>query len=264
MDSSLRALLDKHIIAVQAMLFRNISGGSFELMPNWGRGYSGLSLPIFNIFMPRTPAGLTDDTLADTAAFFFSRDSLYAIELIHDRLPEGPDFLHRRRYQALPPQPAMVLGHLPEDLRLNPGVKIERVTTVSSLAAFCSLQHDVFDFALHEMLKRFPVVQFREDRIRHYIAFLNNLPVAAGTTVCINGVTSIWNMCTLDAHRRCGVGTTLLYQMLVEAIEVDCKLAVLYSTAQAYNFFSDFGFEIFTQRQWFLPQNIEYADEDDK
>ena len=75
-SSSVRAKLDEHILAAQATLYRNISGGSFEIMRNWGRGYSGVSTPTLNVFLPLNPSALTDDALADTAAFFASRKNL--------------------------------------------------------------------------------------------------------------------------------------------------------------------------------------------
>lgn len=260
MDSAVRARLDKHIISAQATLYRSIVGGSFELMPDWARGFSGLSVPTFNIFLPRKPGGLTDDTLADTAAFFSSRDAIYSIELVHDKIPRGPDFLYRRRYQALPPEPAMVLTNLPAHIQLpeQSAISVEPVATVPAVTAFCILQNSVFDFSLQDLRRRFPVSHLKQDKIRHYLAFLNDEPVGAGTLVWSDGVASIWNFGVSDQFRRQGVATCLLQQMLRDAVQKQCDMATVYSSAQAYNFFNAFGFEIFTQRQWFLPQNIEY------
>ncbi len=261
---SVRAKLDEHILAAQATLYRNISGGSFEIMRNWGRGYSGMSTPTLNVFLPLNSSALTDDTLADTAAFFASRKTHYAIEMVHDRLPEGPDFLNRRRYQPLPPEPAMALEHIPDMLNLNPDVTVRQVATVPDLTAFCALINAVFDFSLQEVARRFPVPQLKDSRIKHWLAFLDERPVGAGTTVLVGNVDSVWNVCTVDSYRRQGVATTLLHQMLTDTRENGSTASMLYSAAQAYNFFSRFGFEIFTQRQWFLPPGIEFEDDGDE
>ncbi|GAB4423752.1 MAG: hypothetical protein Kow0031_02410 [Anaerolineae bacterium] len=260
----MRTLLNKHIQAAQAAQFRSIAGGSFELMPDWARGFSGLHQPIFNIFWPFNPAGLTDDILADTAAFFSSRSALYAVEIIHDALPHGPDYLHQRRYTALPPQPAMLCDLLPASAPTHPDVIVEPVKTVPGISAFCSLQNQIFDFDLQDMRRRFPVAQLKEPRISHFLAFVNETPVGCGTVILTNGVASVWNVGTLDDYRGRGVGSTLLRHMLVAAAQRGGESAMLFSTAQAFNFFSGHGFEIFTQRQWFLPQNIEFeADSQD-
>lgn len=258
MDSVLRTRLEKHIISAQAKIFRSIAGGSFELLPDWARGYSGLSIPTFNIFMPRRPIGLTDETLADTAAFFSSSDTLYAIELIHDQMPHGPDFLVERRYVPLPPQPAMVLRKLPNLPPPPAQISVMPVTTVPGLTAFCSLQNAVFDFSFGDLRQLFPVSQLKDNKISHYLAFFNEQPVAAGSLVCADGLASIWNLGTLDQFRRQGIAYYLLQHLLAEAAQQNCDGVMVYSSAQAYRFFNRMGFEIFTQRQWFLPQNIEY------
>jgi N-acetylglutamate synthase-like GNAT family acetyltransferase len=234
-------------------------------MPHWIRGFSGLQLSTFNIFQPLTSAGLNDDLLADTAAFFSSKKVLYAVELVHDQLPEGPDYLDQRRYQPLPPQPAMVLQDFSvhNGVQLNPEVTIERVQTVPSLTAFCTLLHQVFDFPLEDMVKLFPVAHLEKEArniMRHYLAFMDEQPVGTGSCICLEGVVSIWSVCTLDSYRRRGVATTLVHQMLNDAMESHCHLAMLYSTPQAYHLFSKLGFDIYTQRQWFLPPGLRYQD----
>lgn len=261
MDSSIRARIDQHDITAKAVTFRTIPGGMLEVMPHWLRGFSGVQLPTFNLFIPLDAEGLDDDTLADTSAFFYSKNVLYAIELVHDKIPEGPDFLYQRRYQSLPPQPAMVLEGTPPAVTPVADVVIERVATVPSLTAFCTTLHTVFDFSLRDLIKFFPARQFEDDRIQHYLAFINDEPVGAGTIITADGVTSVWNVCTIDAYRRRGVATTLLHQMLVDAGKRGSELTMLYSTAHAYHLFNKFGFEIYTQRQWFLPPGIDYDEE---
>jgi ribosomal protein S18 acetylase RimI-like enzyme len=252
------------MISAQAKLYRAIAGGSFEITSQWARGFSGLKIPTFNIFLPLSNEGLTDETLADTAAFFSSRETVYAIELVHDRFPQGPNYLNQRRYQPLPPQPAMYLATPPEAMPLNPAVTVERVTTVPALTGLCSLLQAVFDFPITDLIKLYSAVQLKDDLkniIRHYLAFVDEKPVGAGTIICINNAASIWNVCTLDEYRRQGVATTLLQRMLSDAADNDCPLAMLYATPLAYNLFNKMGFDIFTQRQWFLPPETNYEEE---
>lgn len=229
-------------------------------MPHWVRGYSGVHLPTFNTFMPLDPKGLTEDTLADTSAFFSSRNIHYVVEIIHDQLPDGPDYLSQLRYQSLPPQPAMMLQGAHDKVELNPDVTVQRVTTVPSLTAFCTTLHAVFDFPLKDLIKFYPARHFEEPRIKHYLAFLNEQPVGAGTIICADGVASVWNLCTIDQFRQRGVATTLLHSMLVDASEFGADITALFSTAHAYHLFNRFGFDIYTQHQWFLPPGIDYED----
>ncbi len=260
MDSATRTKINQHLVAVQSLIYRTINGGFLEVMPHWARGYSGLKLPIFNTFLPLHPDALSEDMLADTAAFYSSRNVLYSIELIHDLLPHGPDFLDQRQYQSLPPQIAMALEGLPKTDGLNNQVHIERVETVPSLTAFCALLHSVFDFPLREMVKLYPVSHLKNEQIGLYLAFADEKPVGAGTLLCADGVATLTHMVTIDDYRNRGVATTLTYHMLADAREENCHLATMYATAQAYKLFSGMGFEMYSQRQLFLPPDISYAD----
>ena len=261
MDSAIRVRLDQHVITNKTVMYRSIPGGALEVMPNWVRGYSGLQSPIFNVYVPLTPSALTDDELADTSAFFSSRNVHYVVELVHDRFPEGPEYLTQRHYQPLPPQLAMALAGGHDEVAINFDIMIERVTTVPGLTAFCTILNGVFDFPLKELIKFFPARHFEEKRIQHYLAFVNDQPVGSGTLICADGVASIWNVCTLDSFRQQGVATALVHRMLVDAGERGADLIMLFSTAHAFRLFSKFGFDIYTQRQWFLPPGIDYDEE---
>ncbi|MCB0180832.1 MAG: GNAT family N-acetyltransferase, partial [Anaerolineae bacterium] len=258
MDASIRAILDRHIIDVQSLIYRNIAGGSLEVMPHWVRGFSGLQQPVFNTFLPRDLAGLSDDTLADTAAFFSSRNTLYGVELIEDFVPGGADYLNDCHYQSLPPELALVISGQPNEVDRNTEIMIEKVDTVPSLTAFCTLMHLVFDFPLRDMIKLYSVAHLKEDRIGLYLAFLDEQPVSAGALLRTNGAASITNLVTIDDYRGQGVATTLTYRMLADARELDCDHVMAYSTAQGFSLFHRLGFEIFSQRQWFLPPGIDY------
>lgn len=260
MDDTIRAKLDRHIIANKTVIYRSIEGGVLEVMPHWVRGFSGLQSPIFNVFLPLAPPAMDDDTLADTAAFFSSRNVHYVLEIMHDRFPDAPEYLTKNHYQPLPPQMAMYLEGSHNSLGGNPDIHIERVATVPLLTAFCTTLNAVFDFPLVELVDFFPARHFEDERIQHYLAFSNEQPVGAGTFICVDGVASIWNVCTQDQFRQQGVATTLVHRMLVDAGERGADLVMLFSTAHAFSLFQKFGFEMYTQRQWFLPPGIEYED----
>lgn len=260
MDTATRTAIDQHLILAKSVMYNAISGGSLEIKPHWVRAYSGLQLPTFNIFVPLDAKGLTDDTLADTSAFFFSRNVHYVVEVVHDQFPDGPDYLTKLRYQSLPPQPAMLLNAGHDEVELNQEVMVERVTTVPSLTAFCTTLHAVFDFPLKDLTKFYPARHFEDPRIKHYLAFLDEQPVGAGTIICADGIASVWNVCTIDQYRQRGVATTLLHAMLVDASEFGADKTVLFSTAHAFHLFKRFGFGIYTQRQWFLPPGIDYEE----
>jgi predicted GNAT family acetyltransferase len=114
------------------------------------------------------------------------------------------------------------------------------------------------------MAKLYSAAQLKEEiknTIRHYVAFVDERPVGAGTIICLNGVASIWNLCTLDEYRRQGMATTLLQRMIGDACEGGCSLTMLYATPLVYHLLNKLGFDLYAQRQWFLPPELDYEEE---
>ncbi|MFQ5613523.1 MAG: GNAT family N-acetyltransferase [Anaerolineae bacterium] len=257
MDDALKSRLDDHLVLAQIKMTESLAKGECEVTSNYVRHFTGSGIPSFNFFVPLNANGLTDDILADTSAFYLSRKVIYAIALDEHRLPGGETYLNERRYQALPPQPTMVLPEVPTKFQADPGFGVERIGTVASLSAFYTLIHRVFDFPLDEMRRLFPVVQLKDDAIRHYLAFYDDRPVATGTAICLGDIVSIWNMCTLDNYRRQGIASGLLHHMLCEAAESGCRHSILYSTAMGYSLYDHVGYQLYSQRRWFLPPNVE-------
>jgi hypothetical protein len=128
-EPTIRTKLDQHFIAAQTHLYRSIAGGSFEVTPDWVRGFSGLQIPAFNVFMPLTDEGLTDETLADTAAFF---PHGYITQLVSP-IVFAADYLNERRYHLAASAGWFWLA--PNVTHLNSAVVIERVNTVPTLTA---------------------------------------------------------------------------------------------------------------------------------
>jgi GNAT superfamily N-acetyltransferase len=256
MDDALRDRLDDHVIAAQARLIQAVDKSEHKETPSYVRQFTGSRLPNFNLFIPLNSDGLSDEILADSAAYFKSRRVLYATAIDEHRVPDGVAFLNERRYQPLPPQPTLALSKLPSEPPPVQEVEVERVGTVASLTGLYTLLHQVFDFPLSETKRLFPVAQLKDDAVRHFLAFHDDQPVATGTAVCLGGIASIWNMCTLDNYRRRGFATALLHHMLYEAAENGCRHSMLFSTPMGYSLYDRMGFQIYSYRQWFLSPDV--------
>lgn len=248
--------LEQHAIQAHCILIGTSQEGEVEEHGDFVLGYTGADLPTFNFFIPLTLTGLTDDTLADAAAFFRTRDTPYSVSLEEHRVPDGTEFLSRRRYQPLPPQPVMVL----DDLQLNQGADdsllIEGVETVPGLTAFYTVLESVFDFNTEEVMLLFPTTQLGETALKHFVGFVDEQPVSAITAVYSHDVVSIWNMSTLDDFRRQGYAASLLRYVLADAVVKGCNQSMVYATPMSFSLLNKFGYQLYAMRQWFLPQAL--------
>jgi len=253
MNKQLIHRLDEHIIEAQRHLCQSVEGGVFERTETWVRGYTGSRIATFNVLLLLQPQALTDELLSDTAAYFNERRVRHAVAFDEHRLPDGAKELHVRRYQPLPPQPGMVLMGTPRRLPAHPELVVERAGTVAAMTAYCTLVSELFGLPLVETTHLFPINQLRNDAIRHYVGYLNDRPVAVATGILAEGVVSVWNVATRDHVRRQGIATALMYRLLWDAYDDGCDLSMLYSSAMAYSLYKKLGYELYTQRRWFLP-----------
>ena len=217
------------------------------------RGYTGSTISTFNLLLLLNERALTDDLLSDTAAHFDEQGVPHVVAFDEHRLPGGTNFLHARSYQPLPPLPGMVLLGPPRKLRSHPDLVIERVVKKVAIGAYCSLVSELFGLPLTETTHLFPARQLRNEAIRHYVGYLDDVPVVVGTGVLAEGIVSVWNVTTHDDVRRQGVATALMDRLLQDAWEDGCDSSLLYSSPMAYSMYQKLGYELYTQRRGFLP-----------
>lgn len=257
MDDYQRAKLDSHAIQAHLLLAGTALEGEVEENPNFVLGYTGTDLPTYNFFIPLALTGLTDETLADASAFFHTRDTMYAISLEEHRVPDGTEYLSRRRYQPLPPQPIMSSAALPSELIKQDDLIVSRVSTIPEFTALYTVMESVYDYTSDEMMLLFPTSQLKSEKIKHYTGFTQDgLPVTVGTAICTDGVVSVWNLSTLDNYRRRGFASALLNHILVDAVAEGCDLSLVYGTPMSFSLFNELGYKLYAMRQWFLPQEV--------
>lgn len=258
MDANQQARLDAHAIEAHMALVETSLEGEVERNADYVIGYTGATLPTFNFFIPLTLTGLTDETLADASAFFRTRDTMYAVSLEEHRVPDGTEYLSKRRYQPLPPQPVMVLETLPTERMVQDQLVVEEVSTIPALAAFYSILEAVFDYTPEEASLLFPAGQLQVEDIKHFVGFTyDNTPVTAGTAVYAEDVVSIWYLSTLDDFRKRGFASTLLNHILIDAaIKYNCDASLIYASPMGFSLFGKFGYRLYAMRQWFLPQEL--------
>ncbi len=257
MDEKQRQRLDAHVIQAYATLAKMSAEGEVEYGADYILGYTGADLPTFNFFVPLRLTGLTNESLADAAAFFKTRHAMYAVSLEEHRVPDGTEYLSMRRYQPLPPQPIVVSDTLPVSADARSDFTVKQLATVPDLTAFYSVLRAVYDYTPEEVMLLFPSTHLQAKHLQHYVGYADDgLPVCTGTLICAEGVASVWHLATLDNFRRRGLATSLFNDILFDARKNGCDLSIIYATPMGFSLFNELGFKLFGMRQWFLPQEI--------
>jgi GNAT superfamily N-acetyltransferase len=79
--------------------------------------------------------------------------------------------------------------------------------------------------------------------LRHYLALLDDEPVAASTLWLGAGVAGIYNVATVPTARGRGVGTAITSAALRSARAEGCQVAILHSSAVGFNIYRRLGFK---------------------
>jgi GNAT superfamily N-acetyltransferase len=253
MDAQILHRLDEHVLEAHRHFCQSVDGGVFKRAKDWARGYTGSTIANFNLLLLLNDTALTDDLLSDTAAYFDEQRVPHVVAFDEHRVAGGTNFLHSRNYQPLPPLPALVLLGPPRRLRCHPDLVVERVQTPAATKAYCSLVSELFGLPLADTERMFSANQLQDNAIWHYLGYLGEMPVAAGTAVLAKGIVSVWNVATHDDFRRRGVATALMERLLGDAWENGCDSSLLYSSPMAYPLYQKLGYELYSQRRCFIP-----------
>ena len=256
MDADLQTRLDAHAIDAQLLLIETSQEGEIERNGDYVLGYTGAPLPNFNTFIPLTLTGLTDDSLADAAAFFNTRHTYYSVSLEEHRVPDGTEYLSKRRYQPLPPHPIMILDDLPPERIPVEGLTIEQLATVPAMTGFYSVLEAVYDYTIDEVTLLFPMTQLQEPRVKHFAGYVDGVPITIATAVYCDSIVSIWNLSTLDAFRRRGYAKALVNHILVSAYDDGFDASLIYATPMSFSLFGHLNYKLHAMRQLFLPQEM--------
>jgi GNAT superfamily N-acetyltransferase len=138
-------------------------------------------------------------------------------------------------------------------LRVHPDLVIEPVRTKSEINVFCRLISELFGLPLADTTLLFSPNQLHNDAIRHYVGYLEGVPIVVGTGVLAEGIVSVWNLATHDVVRRQRVATALMERLLDDAWDDGCDASLLYSSPMAYSLYQKLGYALYTQRRCFLP-----------
>ena len=127
-----------------------------------------------------------------------------------------------------------------------PGFVIEPIRTPSEMNRFRDIVPSVFGLegeAGEVFVQISEAAAFCENAVfRHYVGFLDGEPAAAVTAVHDGETIGIYNVATLEAYRRRGLGGALTAHALREGQAAGGRLAVLQASRMAKSVYQAIGF----------------------
>jgi GNAT superfamily N-acetyltransferase len=145
------------------------------------------------------------------------------------------------------PGMAADLWALAEESPAAPQLRIEPVGDVEALERWCEVAGNGFGlppFAAQAMCGLMASIGLdAQAPLRNYLAFWDGEPVAASSIFFGAGVAGIYNVATLPAARRKGIGAAITAAPLREARQNGYRVAILHSSRMGENVYRKLGFE---------------------
>ena len=154
------------------------------------------------------------------------------------------------------PGMAVNLSRLREDLSETSGLVIERVNEIEMLRRWCDVIASGFgmpDFVVDAFFDFYGSIGLdAELPLHHYIGWLNDEPVATSSLFLGAGVAGIYNVATIPAARRQGIGAIMTLIPLQEARAEGYKAGVLSSSEMGTGVYQSLGFQEYCKISQYL------------
>jgi len=215
---------------------------------------TGMAVPAFNptfvVRPPRDPGGALQ-----RVSEFYTRCGLGgevvawgdAAKAIDD-VAEGAGFVAGHRI------PCLLLEPLVSTVPMVPDLQVRRVDDAATLLRFNDVCAEVFGLERQviAVLDQPWLLELPGSAL--HLGFVDGAPVATAWSYAIDGVVLLFNIATLDSHRRRGIGEAMTWHALREGVEQGCDLAFLQSSAAGRPLYERMGFgHVVDMRTWSLP-----------
>jgi len=222
---------------------------------------SGLPCDTFNfVCRARLTSDNAKDAVRQARTFFRSvrRPFSWWVGPV-DQPPELGDLLIASGLERAENELAMAadLTTLHVDTFVQPGLEIKRVHTSVQLRDFARINAANWTPPDRLVLRFYELAEStllaNQSAIWLYVGYLNGIPVATAELTVGGGVVGLYNITTLKAFRRRGIGRALTLQPLLDAQMQGHQVAILQAAKDGIGIYKRIGFQEFGEITEYKP-----------
>jgi GNAT superfamily N-acetyltransferase len=248
-ESSLITAIESNLFAFLP-LFKYWSKAEFRDTPELMWSITEIPFPLFNSVLR---ARLSPDTTDDAINAAITRCKSKNVPMLWWTGPStqptdlGSRLSARGFHPVEIPGMAADLKPLPESVEFPETLVIKRVESDEAMEIWCRVLCTAFempDFVAEALFDFSRSLGFDpEFPYRNYLGYLEDEPVATSALFLGAGVAGIYNVTTLKAARRKGIGAAMTAVPLVEARSLGYRVGTLHSSESGFNVYRNLGFK---------------------
>jgi len=215
-------------------------------------GSLGIATPPLNgVWLARFDTATAETSIDQTIGWFDRHGMPFTWWIGPDSTPADlADRIARRGFrldEAAVPGMVIDLAALPDDPP-DRAVTVERVTDFAAFREVCRVVVEAFAAppALQPAIEVFAELGFAADNPQQtFLARLDGQPVGTALGVRAGGVLGIFNVATISAARRRGIGRAVTLAALRDGAAAGCRMAVLQASEMGHPVYERLGFRDF-------------------
>jgi GNAT superfamily N-acetyltransferase len=230
---------------------------------------SGLACDTFNfVCRARLDPGTAPDSAAAAVAYFQERRRPFSWWVgPADRPDDLGKLLEALGLERAETELAMALplDELPEGVPSLSGLEVRRVTQSAELEIFAGLSAANWtppDANVISFYRLAAGVLLRHDSPQWlYLGYLDGVPVATAEATVAEGVVGLYNISTRPPYRGRGIGSTMTWRPLHDALARGLDLGILQAAPEGVSIYRRLGFRSFGDITEFKPRSSGAAGE---
>lgn len=247
-------LLAKSAAAGFRSLSLSADGGSNEDIGGALCWYSSSYVPVFNGAAILDEEHFARPTINLVERYFRPRGRPFSIMTLDALVPDAAELIKPFHYFEYDSMPAMWLEDGPGDYPPpSPLVWITQVDSPVPLSVFRRILSQVFHLSMPEVNLVLGERTLQIEHVRHYLGWVDNLPVGTASLVLAEGVAGVWNVGTLPEFRRKGVAATLMHHILAEARALGYNNSMLLASNDGQPLYEHLGYRTLSHVRVFVP-----------
>jgi GNAT superfamily N-acetyltransferase len=206
---------------------------------------SGAPAAFLNIAFVTRRLERPEEALTESMAFFDGLGLPFVV-----RIREGVDPAAERAAERLgmpysDTVPGMALPSIPSSPPLPAGLAVRIVRPGPDVARFQGVVAEGFGMPIELARELFTEkVLAGVPAMEAYLGLVDGLPVATSTLVRTDAVAGVYNVATLDTHRRRGIGEALTWYAIERGAEAGCTMAALQASEMGQPVYERMGFRV--------------------
>lgn len=245
-DSEIIARSDANFVETFRMLARITEGGEVRDFGGVTRVFTGLPAAMFNIAFVTGPRDIAVAHLADSASFFRSRGVPFVVRFCGGQQGADEETAHSLALSPADAEPGMaLLNSVPVPPAMN-GLRITVARDPQAIADHAEVCAKGFGMPLElaQALASPALLAVRDAEV--YVGYMDAKPVTSSALFFNNGVAGVYNVATIDAHRRKGLGEAMTWHAVRRGRELGCLFSSLQASDMGKPVYERMGFRVVT------------------